>query len=476
MYRQFSSRNQRNKGFRVKHALQIFLLVAVCCWLIYQVKHSYDKKKNFNDNDARSSQHVQTNNEILKLGRKGLHPQVKEPSNKNEKHDKEADEDIEVDIKAGGKEDEVKGGGDVEVDEHNHQKFDSELDSEKIIIDEENEPEGVDDKKNEEKVVTDKDSKIEIESTEDNLDHDQGTKNIHEAREEQYKADDASSAVTNEGQTFSFESESGNSQNQTNTLGNENKGSNTAESIVGQNITDSKVHEETAGNGTSSMVNLDKGSEVLNSTSQGRIFHNSTTTMESTDELKLSNDTTVFNTESRDLLNGTEVSILSLNHAQNDTDEGKGSAAGSNTQTVSLDLANNSSIAMVNSLSDSNTSDTISTGYVESNLGALSNFWNNQITLEHTAPSNASAETKDASEISIIEKNRDPHLSENSDLSTGADENSGGSDSSNTENDGKFQNETVDSIVMEDKLPQINLQTLLNLKMEASSSEVAANE
>ncbi|XP_074343422.1 uncharacterized protein LOC141682617 [Apium graveolens] len=228
MYRQFSSRNQRNKGLKVKYALQIILLVAVCFWLIYQVKHSYDKKKDFDDNDARNSQHVQTNNEILNLGRKDPHPQVKEPSKKNEKHDEEEDGDIEVDVKAEGKNDEVKGDGDVEVDGHDQQKSDSELDGEKVIIDEENELEGIDEKKDEEKVVTDKDSKIEIESSEDNLDHDRGTKNGHEAREEQYKADDASSAVTNEGQTLSSESESGNTENRTDTLGNENKGSNTS--------------------------------------------------------------------------------------------------------------------------------------------------------------------------------------------------------------------------------------------------------
>lgn len=476
MYRQFSSRNQRNKGFRVKHALQIFLMVAVCCWLIYQVKHSYDKKKDFDDNDARSSQHVQTNDEIMKLGRKDPHPQVKEPSKKNEKHNEEVDEDMEVDIKAGGKEDEVKGGGDVEVDEHDQQKSDSELDIEKVIIDEEEELEGADEKKNEEKVVTDKDTKIEIGSSEDNLDRDRGTENTHEAREEQYKADDASSAVPNDGQTFSSESESGNTQNQTNTLVNENKGSITAESIVSQNNTDLKVHEETAENGTSSMVNSEKGSEILNSTSQGSIFHIFTVTTESTDKSKFSNDTAEVNTELHDQLNGTEFSILNLSHAQNDTDEGKGSAAGSNIQNVSLELTNNFSIAMANSPSDSNTTGTISPGYVESNIGALSNFSNNQTELEHTAPFNASAETKDASEISMIEKNRDAYQSEKLDLSTGADGNSGGSDSSNTESVGKIENETVDSIVMEDKLPEVDLDTLQKLRMVASNSEVAANE
>ncbi|KAK1359141.1 hypothetical protein POM88_043615 [Heracleum sosnowskyi] len=392
MYRQYSSRNQRNKGFK-------------------------------------------TNNEILKLGRKNPHPQVKEPSKKNEKHE-EADKDIEVDIKAEGEEDEVEG-GDVGVDELDQPKSDSELHSEKVIIDEEKELEGVDEKKNEEKLISDKDSKFE--SSEDNLDLDRSTKNTHEAREENYKADDASSAVTNEVQTFSSESES-------------------------------------AKNGTSSMVNPEKGLGVLNSTSWGSIFHNSTVSMESTDKSKSSNATAELNTELRDLLNGTEISILDLSRAQNDTDEGKGSAAGSNIQTVSSELTNSSSIPMANSLSDSNTTDTISIGYVESDLGTLSNFSNNQTTLEHTVPSSASAEPKDSSEISVIEKNTDTHQTDKSDLSTGADGNSGDSDSSNTENASKIQNGTVDSIVMEDKLPQFDLEKLPNLRMEASNSEVAADE
>ncbi|CAD5176126.1 unnamed protein product [Musa acuminata subsp. malaccensis] len=45
MLRQASSRSQRNKGLKVRNVLQICLLVAVCFWLLYQMKHTYDKKK-----------------------------------------------------------------------------------------------------------------------------------------------------------------------------------------------------------------------------------------------------------------------------------------------------------------------------------------------------------------------------------------------------------------------------------------------
>ncbi|RRT49340.1 hypothetical protein B296_00027289 [Ensete ventricosum] len=39
-----TSRNQRSKGFAMKNALQVCLLVIVCAWILYQIKHSHDKK------------------------------------------------------------------------------------------------------------------------------------------------------------------------------------------------------------------------------------------------------------------------------------------------------------------------------------------------------------------------------------------------------------------------------------------------
>ncbi|CAN6221090.1 unnamed protein product [Urochloa humidicola] len=42
-----NSRNQRNRGSRIKTLLQATLLVGVLFWLLYQVKHSYDKKNEY---------------------------------------------------------------------------------------------------------------------------------------------------------------------------------------------------------------------------------------------------------------------------------------------------------------------------------------------------------------------------------------------------------------------------------------------
>ncbi|KAJ1259532.1 hypothetical protein BS78_10G163600 [Paspalum vaginatum] len=44
-----NSRNQRNRGSRIKTLLQATLLLGVVLWLLYQVKHSYDKKNEYLD-------------------------------------------------------------------------------------------------------------------------------------------------------------------------------------------------------------------------------------------------------------------------------------------------------------------------------------------------------------------------------------------------------------------------------------------
>lgn len=57
--------------------MQICLLLGICIWLIYQVKSSYEKKAAF-DKSSQISGKVQNGNEIPKLGRKDLNPQLEE--------------------------------------------------------------------------------------------------------------------------------------------------------------------------------------------------------------------------------------------------------------------------------------------------------------------------------------------------------------------------------------------------------------
>ncbi|KAJ7965903.1 dentin sialophosphoprotein-like [Quillaja saponaria] len=67
-----SSRNQRSKGFKVKHTLQICVSIAICIWLLYQLKQYHDNKT-YEKASAKISEKVDVGHEI-KFGRKGLHP------------------------------------------------------------------------------------------------------------------------------------------------------------------------------------------------------------------------------------------------------------------------------------------------------------------------------------------------------------------------------------------------------------------
>lgn len=476
MYRHSPSRNQRSKGFKLKHALQIFVLVAVCFWLIYQVKHSHYKRKEFDENDAKITQTVKRDNEILKFGRKDLNPQVKETSKENEKHDEDAEEETggeEDDDKTETKEDEGKGGGDDELDENDQGKTYSELDHEEEFLDEEKAREEGDDKEIEEKDIEDIDSRTENNNSVDGHDHDGGTTNTHEAREEQYKADDASSAVTHDGQTISTENDSGSVENQVNIVENENKGNNTEERNTGQNTTDLAVHEgETSENGTST-VNEEKGSEVYNSTSQGSSSLNSIITSESNDQSKLSSDSNGLS-----LPNGTEIIISDPSHTQNVT-EGA-STEGSNFQTVTLEQADDSSKALDNSQFHPNSTTSIATENVEANPLDSSNSSTNLqfVASEHTVQSNVSAdETKDGSESTIIEANTNTVQNGKADSNGGTDGTYESSDSTNTENADELQHDTTDSsIPLEDKEDHIDLDTLPDIRTEGSNSEEAAEE
>ncbi|KAJ6391325.1 hypothetical protein OIU77_025329 [Salix suchowensis] len=77
MSKQSPSRNLRSKGFKVKHFIQVFLLLAIGVWLVNQIKHSYDKKAAYEDSTGKISEEVGGDNEAVRLGRKGLHPRVK---------------------------------------------------------------------------------------------------------------------------------------------------------------------------------------------------------------------------------------------------------------------------------------------------------------------------------------------------------------------------------------------------------------
>ncbi|XWS14849.1 hypothetical protein CRYUN_Cryun35bG0043800 [Craigia yunnanensis] len=153
MLKQSASRNQRYKGFKVKHVLQICALLALCIWLLNQVRNTYDKK------GTGIFQKVMKNNESGEV---------------------EAEEEVE-DSKPEEGEDDGRGGGDDDIDGRDREKAEGE-ESEEVedLIDEED---------------REKENQIEDLSLLEDQAMNEGDKNLQDPREEQYKSDDASTAV-----------------------------------------------------------------------------------------------------------------------------------------------------------------------------------------------------------------------------------------------------------------------------------------
>ncbi|XP_076919204.1 uncharacterized protein LOC143579915 isoform X2 [Bidens hawaiensis] len=221
MYRYSPIRNQRSKGIKTKHVVQLCLLVAVCFWLIFQVKRSHDKKKEFDANISLNTRAAEADHETVKFGRKDLQPKLEETTTRIE--DAQEDEDDqdenkhEDEDKTEEEKDDGGGGGDDEIDE----KSNVEIDRDEVdIIDEDKETEEGEEKDGQsqtENTVEQEKSNIEIDHDEvdivdedktseesegkdgqsqtENRVEDVSTEHTHEAREEHYKADDASSAV-----------------------------------------------------------------------------------------------------------------------------------------------------------------------------------------------------------------------------------------------------------------------------------------
>ncbi|KAK7405863.1 hypothetical protein VNO78_07473 [Psophocarpus tetragonolobus] len=257
MIKRSPSRNNRSKGIKVKFVLQIILLFGICFWLIYQVKHSHDKKE-FDENNAKVSAGTQTAYQSLKHGRKDLHPGIDEV-NRNEMHQEEEEDEniIEDEDKHGhsqheegnehesqekdrhelsGEEDEKEeddsGGGDDEIDEN---------DQDQSAVDNDHDDEFMEEEKEKEEESVEKEKK-----------------NV--TPEEHYKGDDASSAVTHDTGTTSIESEILLENSDLNSamkiMKSENRPNYTEESNRNQhgsnfNITEAELPGETSSNATS---------------------------------------------------------------------------------------------------------------------------------------------------------------------------------------------------------------------------------
>ncbi|KAF8407092.1 hypothetical protein HHK36_006217 [Tetracentron sinense] len=110
---QSNGRNQRPKGFKVKWALQFALLLAVCIWLLYQIRHSHDKRKDYGGSVQNK---LHDKDGILILGRKG-----------NAGFNNEVEGDSKDGYRIGeGEKKEDGGGGDDELDGSTEEKAEEE--------------------------------------------------------------------------------------------------------------------------------------------------------------------------------------------------------------------------------------------------------------------------------------------------------------------------------------------------------------
>ncbi|KAL6637759.1 hypothetical protein ACP70R_025331 [Stipagrostis hirtigluma subsp. patula] len=102
MLRQSSSRNHRSRGLKLKKALQISLLVLVSVWLLYQVKHSYEKKTTVYTEDEANDLHKDDKNqgEMIRLGRKDLPPKMEaDSSTLDERTEDDENDEMEQEMK-----------------------------------------------------------------------------------------------------------------------------------------------------------------------------------------------------------------------------------------------------------------------------------------------------------------------------------------------------------------------------------------
>ncbi|XP_041011529.1 dentin sialophosphoprotein-like isoform X2 [Juglans microcarpa x Juglans regia] len=495
MFKQSPSRNHRSKGIRLKHVLQICLLLGICFWLIYQVKHSHDKKKAFDENDANLSAKTRSGGELLNFGRKDLHPYVKEVTKKDkhggeeeeeskhgedeqeEENKHEVDEQEDEENKSEETEDEERGVGDDEIDENDQEKLDGEADRDEEFIDDEKEGKE-DDRKSE-----DKDSQVET-SLEDQ-DHDDGTENIHEAREEHYKGDDASSAVAHDTQTIISETENLSSENsikksEMNIVEQENKSNGTQEIDRDQKnpeikLVEGGMHE----NGTSlNVITVEQEGNDSFSNSVDSSDPNSTVTSHSNDQFEATNNTKLVSNIASNTF--AEVSIGGNNSTDTDIDT-SGSSQKNGTASISDSaLAQNITVDLSNTISESNQSDGNSTVSIKNEeAGAGSGESTSANNSESALSEKITTEAEDGSVSSISKENTD--AGENK--LDGRDEPGGNKKSSDNYSRDEIdviEHDPIDAsdshIALDEKGVRIDLDTLPDIRTEWENSKDVAAE
>ncbi|KAI4318745.1 hypothetical protein MLD38_032415 [Melastoma candidum] len=255
MIKKSSSRNQRSKGFKVKHVLQILLLLCICFWLVYQIKCSYDRSREVSEKGSKTPVKEEGEEDDsgggLKLGRKDLHEKQREEEDEESKDEDEGnqgeredvvdvdDDEIRRDVerleaqerleeqeRLEGKKDEgdaedvdnreedegreeeegsndkmdeaddERGDNDSEINEADVEGGGADIDREEDFLDEDKggREERVEDE-GEEENGGDKDEQDGDDDVPEDKDPDEVGENTHEARDAHYQADNASGAV-----------------------------------------------------------------------------------------------------------------------------------------------------------------------------------------------------------------------------------------------------------------------------------------
>ncbi|KAJ0086881.1 hypothetical protein Patl1_08754 [Pistacia atlantica] len=130
LLKQSPSKNLRTKGFKVKNVVQICLLLAICIWLLHQVKHCYDEKRVYKKDTATVSE-VQSGHESIKFGRKDIRSQTLQTTlDVDRQEDRQGVFNMEFEEVGENKneesEEEGRGGGDDEIDGHDQEKLEEE--------------------------------------------------------------------------------------------------------------------------------------------------------------------------------------------------------------------------------------------------------------------------------------------------------------------------------------------------------------
>lgn len=201
MLRQVSSRNQRAKGFRVKHVLQISLFLAVSVWLLYQIKHSHDNKKAYEERISKNlAEFDESQADIFRFGRKDLPHTMETDSVSEARIEDEEDEEVGDSEQENKHEDSENGGGaNNGMDEQNAGEKNGEVTESSLL--EEQEHEAVSREAREKSFKGDDASSAVVHDTQ-MAEHEERS---HEAQEMHFTGDDASSAVSHDAQVTEHE-------------------------------------------------------------------------------------------------------------------------------------------------------------------------------------------------------------------------------------------------------------------------------